>query len=143
MQDVKIIDIDNEQWNMKDQEARNKIAVLEEKTVIKEEMLWSNEKEYIKIVTINDKRFLAFNFIGLTEASNIVQTQMVIGTKLNPSSTIYVMGNGDFKDGSGRVPVIFAFGSDGIFFTVIVTPTQSTGNYKTIRLYAHGFVNMD
>ena len=30
MQDVKIIDIDNEQWNMKDQEARNKIANLEE-----------------------------------------------------------------------------------------------------------------
>ena len=31
MADVKIIDIDNEQWNMKDQEARNKIATLEEK----------------------------------------------------------------------------------------------------------------
>ena len=29
MADVKIIDIDNEQWNMKDQEARNKIANLE------------------------------------------------------------------------------------------------------------------
>ena len=30
MADVKIIDIDNEQWNMKDQEARNRIATLEE-----------------------------------------------------------------------------------------------------------------
>ena len=29
MADVKIIDIDNEQWNMKDQEARNRIATLE------------------------------------------------------------------------------------------------------------------
>ena len=29
MQDVKIVDIDNVQWNIKDQEARNKIAVLE------------------------------------------------------------------------------------------------------------------
>lgn len=29
MQDVKIIDINNERWNMKDQEARNKIANLE------------------------------------------------------------------------------------------------------------------
>ena len=29
MQDVKIIDIDNVQWNIKDQEARNKIATLE------------------------------------------------------------------------------------------------------------------
>ena len=30
MADVKIIDIDNEQWNMKDQEARNKIARIEQ-----------------------------------------------------------------------------------------------------------------
>ena len=30
MADVKIVDIDNEQWNIKDQEARNKIATLEE-----------------------------------------------------------------------------------------------------------------
>lgn len=30
MADVKIVDIDNEQWNMKDQEARSKIANLEE-----------------------------------------------------------------------------------------------------------------
>lgn len=29
MQDVKIVDIDNMQWNIKDQEARNKIANLE------------------------------------------------------------------------------------------------------------------
>lgn len=29
MADVKIVDIDNEQWNIKDQEARNKIATLE------------------------------------------------------------------------------------------------------------------
>ena len=31
MADVKIIDIDGEQWNMKDQEARSIIAVLEQK----------------------------------------------------------------------------------------------------------------
>ena len=30
MADVKIIDIDNEQWNMKDQEARNKIVEIEQ-----------------------------------------------------------------------------------------------------------------
>ena len=31
MQEVKIVDIDNVQWNIKDQEARNKITTLEEK----------------------------------------------------------------------------------------------------------------
>lgn len=36
MQDVKIVDIDNVQWNMKDQEARNKIASLEEAVSVKD-----------------------------------------------------------------------------------------------------------
>lgn len=31
MADVKIVDIDGEQWNIKDQDARNKITVLEQK----------------------------------------------------------------------------------------------------------------
>lgn len=36
MADVKIVDIDNEQWNMKDQEARNRIAALEESLTVKD-----------------------------------------------------------------------------------------------------------
>ena len=36
MQDVKIIDIDNVQWNIKDQEARNKITTLEESLTVKD-----------------------------------------------------------------------------------------------------------
>ena len=36
MQEVKIIDIDNVQWNMKDQEARNKIANLEAANEVKQ-----------------------------------------------------------------------------------------------------------
>ena len=46
MQDVKIIDIDNEQWNIKDQEARNKISELKSeiqyKIVITEEIINSD-----------------------------------------------------------------------------------------------------
>ena len=36
MTDVKIIDIDNEQWNIKDQEARNRITILEEAVSVKD-----------------------------------------------------------------------------------------------------------
>lgn len=36
MADVKIVDIDNVQWNMKDQEARNKIANIEELFISKD-----------------------------------------------------------------------------------------------------------
>lgn len=36
MADVKTVDIDGSQWAMKDQEARNKIATLEEKTTVQD-----------------------------------------------------------------------------------------------------------
>ena len=36
MADVKIVDIDNVQWNMKDQEARNKIANLEKLFIVED-----------------------------------------------------------------------------------------------------------
>lgn len=44
MADVKIVDIDNVQWNMKDQEARNKTAILEEEiTKLKTVERWDYE----------------------------------------------------------------------------------------------------
>lgn len=46
MADVKIVDIDNEQWNIKDQEARNKIANLE--------VLVNKLKEEAEVIELND-----------------------------------------------------------------------------------------
>ena len=51
MQDVKIIDIDNVQWNIKDQEARNRIATLEnmlqtKANEIKAEIIGSGIREF-------------------------------------------------------------------------------------------------
>lgn len=53
MADVKIIDIDNEQWNMKDQEARNNILNLQNK----------NEEITAKIDNIEKTRFT--NLLGI------------------------------------------------------------------------------
>lgn len=44
MADVKMVDIDNVQWNMKDQEARNKIVKLEEYVHIVDENMQSQNK---------------------------------------------------------------------------------------------------
>ena len=143
MADVKIVDIDSEQWNMKDQNARDRIAVLETKTVVTENVLWSRTREYIKIVTINGKRFLSYSFKGLFEITQVVQTHLSLGSALNPTDTLYILGNGDYKDSSGRIPVTLGFDSEGHFFTVAILPNQSTGSIKAARLYANGFVNMD
>lgn len=143
MPEVHIVDIDGEQWDMKDMPLTARVEVLESKTVITEDVLWKRGEEYIKIMTINGKRFLSFNFNGVVEASQVVQTQISFGQRLNPSNTLYIMGTGDYKNGIGRVPVSLSFTNTGDFVTVTILPTQATGAINPIRVYGHGFANMD
>ena len=71
MADVKIVDIDNVQWNIKDQEARNKIAVLE--TLTKEDLNFDNAS--ITCIKRNGVATLMIvNKIVINPHSNIILT---------------------------------------------------------------------
>ena len=74
MADVKIVDIDNVQWNIKDQEARNKITVLEEKTTKNFEYStieqkigkWIDGKDIYRLILTGDTKVREV-FIDLTD----------------------------------------------------------------------------
>ena len=69
MADVKMVDIDNVQWNIKDQEARNRIAVLE--TLTQEELDIANANVFCTkrngVVTL-----MIVNKIVINANSNVV-----------------------------------------------------------------------
>lgn len=68
MADVKIVDIDSEQWNIKDQEARTRIAVLEEKEwEFVGQGISSSQSEVTLSVDITDKK--EFLFVYRTSAT--------------------------------------------------------------------------
>ena len=83
MQDVKIVDIDNVQWNMKDQEARNKIANL--------------ETEIPKLKTVEKWQYTIPNYGGSIVARRQGNVVSVVGTNIGVANTIpSTVGNIDF-----------------------------------------------
>lgn len=127
MQDVKIIDIDNVQWNIKDEQARNKITTLENNgTFTSNNMVFNcniaNQYNYGEYVTIPKGIWLAifhFDFNNATSLKHLLGIDPE--SELIPSrSYIQIDGaNGGFgqvnciiqSDGTKRVrPCVFNYG---------------------------------
>ena len=74
MADVKIVDIDNEQWNIKDQEARNKIANL--------------ETEIPKLKTVEKWQYTIPNYGGSIVARRQGNVVSIVGSNIGVANPI-------------------------------------------------------
>ena len=74
MADVKIVDIDNVQWNMKDQEARNKITTL--------------ETEIPKLKTVEKWQYTIPNYGGSIVARRQGNVVSIVGYDIGVANTI-------------------------------------------------------
>lgn len=83
MQDVKIVDIDNVQWNMKDQEARNKIANI--------------ETEISKLKTVEKWQYTIPNYGGSIVARRQGNVVSIVGSNIGNANPIpTTVGDIDF-----------------------------------------------
>lgn len=80
MADVKIIDIDSEQWNIKDQEARNRITTLEEK--ITKNFIYSTDEVDTGEVWIDNKKIFRKVFIINAVARSVIPTGLPSGSEI-------------------------------------------------------------
>lgn len=135
MADVKIVDIDNVQWNMKDQEARNKIANLETKTTISEKIIAQKGTSRVSLVTINDKKFIYFRFKGDIIVSNIGQVLFDVGVIEGLTETISVIADLTRTDGAGRYPAVIDLTVNGIVKAYPMLPNQYSGVIDNCQLY--------
>lgn len=87
MADVKIVDIDSEQWNIKDQEARTRIATLEEKEweFVGQGISSSTSEVTLSVDTTSKKEFL---FVYRTSAT----ASESLGSMIIPISEVYLNG---------------------------------------------------
>ena len=108
MADVKIVDIDGSQWNIKDQEARNKIAEIEQ--LLKTEVIDNipinlnsgNSADETRITSIQKfgKMYVGLIIIENINASNVGTINRVnVGTvNINTLNSTYALGF-DYKSG--------------------------------------------
>lgn len=139
MADVKIVDIDNVQWNMKDQEARNKIAEIETKVTINEKILVQRGASYISLVTINNKKFVHLRFKGNIIISSIGQNIFNIGVIEGITETISVIMDLTRIDRGGRYPAVADITVNGDVNIYPILPNQIDGNINNCQLFGDCF----
>ena len=139
MQEVKIIDIDNVQWNIKDQEARNKTVTLETKTTIKEEVLVQIGGSFISVTTINDKKFIHIHFDGNIQVSSIGQVIFKQGQIQGMTKIIRGFLALDKTDDTGRLPADIDVNPNGNTYIYPIIPDKYTGSITPCRIYGDIF----
>lgn len=142
MQDVKIIDIDNVQWNIKDQEARNGITDLGKKTTVKITNKSNTNKIVINLVEINGEKFLQLHINGLEWSGIIGETVATFVQDFGLVNIIRCMISVDFIDGSGRFAVNVDIREEGEIRVYPITPNQMSGTYKAAKLYGDAFIRV-
>ena len=142
MADVKIVDIDGSQWNMKDQETRDRIATLETKTTIKVTKKINEEKLKMNLVEINGEKFIQLHFNGISWDGTIAGVIGNFNNDFGLESIVRCLVEMDFADSSGRDTLEFDIEPSGAIRAYPQTPNQVVGTYKAGNVYGDAFIRM-
>lgn len=142
MAEVAKIDIDGVQWDIKDQNARDKITVLETKTTVKVTNKVSKVNFIMNLVEINDEKFLQLHFDGLYWSGEIAETVATFNNDFGLKGIIRCMVGMDLADGVGRDTLAFDIQHDGYIKAYPQTINQTTGMYKAGNVYGDAFIRI-
>src|SRR5574344_283403 len=107
MADISKIDIDGVQWDIKDQNARNKIIELETKTTIKITNKINEKNIVMNLVEINGEKFLQLHFDGLYWSGEIAGTVATFNNDFGLVQVVRCMVGMDLADRTGRDTLAF------------------------------------
>lgn len=142
MADVKIVDIDNEQWNIKDQEARTRIATLEEKTTVNITKKIDQTVIKMNLVEINGEKFVQLHINGLSWAGVIGSTIATFTQDFDLDEIIRCVVGLDFTDGTGRDTAGIDIEPGGVIRIYPHTPNQMSGTYRACNIYGDAFIRV-
>lgn len=142
MADVKIVDIDSEQWNIKDQDSRTRIAALEEKTTVTTERLWAFGTSFIDKVKINGVDFLQIYFDGVRYQGGAVAQILTLSEAIGNTVILRCQALGDLHPSTDRISVDLAFYPDNSVIAIILNQGVYDGGSFDISLYGNAFIKI-
>ena len=142
MADVKIVDIDGSQWEMKDQNARNKIATLEEKVIVKVTRKIDTESIKMNLVEINDEKFIQLHITKLSWSGNFGEIIANFQNDFGLTNVVRCIVNVDFSDRTGRCTADLDISEDGSIKLYPQIMNQYTGTYKSGDIYGDAFIKV-
>lgn len=143
MEKVAIIDIQGEQWAIKDQEATERLDKLETKTTMKKTRLWEKKSSYIELVEINDMKFYNVFFEYSQIVDTIGQTIFTIPIIGQKNIVNRILITGDKTNNEGRVPLIIEINKDGTVRAYAIFDNIKYGKHEELRLYGQAFQLVD
>ena len=142
MADVKIVDIDGSQWNMKDQVARDRIAALEGKTTVKITKIIDKGTIKMDLVEIENEKFInlrVWNYLWSGKVGEIIANfTQDFGLK----DTTGCLMLASKADKTGRVVVHFDITTDGTLEIYPAIADLYSGNYSESYIYGNAFIKI-
>ena len=143
MADVTKIDIDGVQWDIKDQNARDRITVLEEKTTVKVTKKIDANNIKMNLVEINKEKFIQLYIYSLNwdvEASNTIANfvndfelkQTIRGTVVAYDSVL-----------NERITCGIDLRSDGAIILQPCIALENQKKYKNSKIYGDVFARVN
>lgn len=142
MADVKIVDIDSEQWNIKDQEARTRIAALEEKTTVKKTVLYNTNELNVTVLEINEEKFLQAHFDGFSWNGEIGAALVTFSEDIGNTVVLRGVVHVAPTNQVGRIATNIDFGTDKTLYIYPLLTDQSTGTFRPSQIYGDIFLKI-
>lgn len=142
MADVAKIDIDGVQWDIKDQNARNRIATLEEKTTVKVTVKINEETVKLNLVEINNEKFIQLHINGLKWSGTIGEIVANFNQDFGISTVIRCSVGLDFSDGSGRGSAGLDIEPTGNIKVYPHNTNSMVGFFKACNIYGDAFIKV-
>lgn len=143
MADVKIIDIDGVQWDMKDQEARNSLAELKEKTTVKITEKLNKKGVVLNLIEINDVKFLQLHFTGLYWSGTVGDTVATFTQDFGMLNLVRCLIGAEREDKQGRLGIGLDIGIDGRIKAFPQISNIMSGYYAPCYLYGDSFIKIE
>ena len=142
MAEVAKIDIDGVQWDIKDQNARNRIAELEGKTTVKVTVKINEETIKLNLVEINNEKFLQLHCNGLNWSGTIGETVANFNQDFGMSTVLRCSVGLDFSDSSGRGSAGLDIEPTGQIKIYPHNTNSMVGFYKASKIYCDAFIKV-
>ena len=142
MEVVNTLDIDGTQWEIRDEEARNKIAELETKPIVKVKNKINNQNVKMNLVEIDNEQFIHLHIQGLHWSGEISEIVVNFINDFGMQDIVRCLMGIDFDDGSGRDTVGIDIAYDGTIRLYPHTPNKMNGMYKAAKIYGDAFIRI-
>lgn len=142
MADITKIDIDGIQWDIKDQNARNKIAALEEKTTVKITKKIDTENIVMNLVEINGEKFVQLHIQKYIWNGEIGASIAQFTNDFGISHIIRATCALDQSDSLGRITGGIDIRRDGNIRIYPHTENQWWGTYKECKVFCDAFIKV-